>query len=901
MISDSDNYSWFKRILPLPIVLSGLFIVSRYNYLLFHVLVEFFSISVSCGIFFLAWNSRRINEKNSYLLFLGISYLFVAGVDLFHTLSYEGMNLFQEYSADPPTQLWVAGRGLQALSLLAAPALINRRLNHRLVAAFYLVVTALIFSAIMLWGSFPACYVQGLGLTGFKIICEYLIVLVLAGSVYFHYRKRKSFDPVIVRLIIASIAVLIAAETAFAFHAKDYGALNLAAHLLKVISVYLLYLAILDLGLNRPYSLLFKHIKDSEERTRLTFNAISDAVFLHPLLEEGFGKFVDVNDTACRRYGYSREELLALSAPDITKKADAQDHARASHRRSLDESGQMIFEATHVTKSGEEFPVEINSVIFRQGGIPLILAVVRDITQRKKVEASLRRNETTLNSFIDNIPGRAFLKNESGQYILVNRKYLDDLGLTSLDQVRGKDDHDLFDRETANVFVTNDYRVRRTGRPVTFEESLEIQGRTRFYLVVKFPIESNGSGSSLIGGVAIDVTEQKQAEQDREDLSAQLRQAQKMEALGTLAGGIAHDFNNILAAIIGYGELALEDAVREVGNERKIREIIKAGNRAKDLVTQILTFSRKLKPELKPLDLNKVVIQTLGILERTIPRMIEMELNLADDLWLVNADPSQLSQVFMNLGSNSKDAMPEGGRLIFETENVTLGEDYCGQHAEAEAGDYVLLTVSDTGQGMDRKTQENIFDPFFTSKEVGKGTGLGLATVYGIVKNHRGHIMCYSEPGQGTTFRIYLPAIRAQIAGERIESRDKKPLAGNETILLVDDERSLLDMGRQILSRQGYTVHQASTGEEALEKYGALKTIDLIILDVSMPGMGGHKCLERLLELNPEARVIIASGYSLNGQLKDIMASGASGFVAKPFSKTDLLRSVRQVLDDQPA
>ena len=897
MASNTYNYPWIKRIFTLLAVLTGLYVISDYNFLLFHILVEFFSIVVACGIFILAWNSRRINKDNSYLLFLGIAYLFVAAVDLVHALAFDGMNIFEQGGIDLPTQLWIAGRYMQALSLLIAPALTGRRFNYRIVSAVYLAVLTLLLSSIFYWKIFPVCYLPGIGLSPFKVVSEYLIVLLLGVSVYFHYQKRKTFDPVIIRLIITSIIISMGAEIAFSFYIDVSGFFSLTGHFLKIVSAYLLYIAFFDLGLNQPYSLLFKSLKESEERTRLTFNAVSDAVFLHPLQEEGFAPFVDVNDTACQRYGYTREEFLNLKASDITKMEDAATHSQRNHRKKLEESRQMIFEATHIAKSGEEFPVEINSVVFRQGGIPLILAVVRDITERRKVEESLKRNEATLKSFINNIPGRAFLKNGSGQYILVNRQYLGDLGLDSLDQITGNYDHDLFDRETANAHIKSDYQVRRTGQATTFEETMEVDGRVRTYLVVKFPIEKNGYTSGLIGGVAIDVTDRKEAEQDREELAVQLRQAQKMEALGTLAGGIAHDFNNILAAIIGYGELALDDAAKGACNPKKIKEIIRAGNRAKDLVTQILTFSRKLKPELKPLDLNKVVVQTLGMIERTIPRMIEIELHLSDDLWLVNADLSQLSQVLMNLGSNSKDAMPDGGRLIIESENITLQEDYCGQHAEATAGDYVLLTVSDTGHGMDRQTQEHIFDPFFTNKEVGKGTGLGLATVYGIVKSHHGHIMCYSEPNMGTTFKIYLPAIRAPITTAEKETAGKTVSGGNETILLVDDEAPILDLGKQILLRQGYRVHLASTGEEALKIYSDLKSIDLIILDVSMPGMGGRKCLQNLIEINPRVKVIIASGYSLNGQLKDIIAAGASGFVPKPFSKIDLLKSVRSVLD----
>ena len=377
-----------------------------------------------------------------------------------------------------------------------------------------------------------------------------------------------------------------------------------------------------------------------------------------------------------------------------------------------------------------------------------------------------------------------------------------------------------------------------------------------------------------------------------------LRQSQKMDALGTLAGGIAHDFNNILAAIIGYSELALEDVETGLDNSPKIKEIVKAGNRAKDLVTQILTFSRKLEPELKPADLNQVVIQTEKMLERTIPKMVRIEHRLSPDLHPINADPVQISQILMNLGTNANDAMPEGGLLLIETDNVFLDRDYCSRQAGVSPGEYVRLNVSDTGIGMNRETQEHIFDPFFTQKGIGKGTGLGLATVYGIVKNHGGHVVCYSEPGQGTTFRVYLPATHTgeKSALNEVAVEAETP-GGQETILVVDDEKSIRDLEQQILGRKGYRVLYAGTGEEALGVYRENEGISLVILDISMPGMGGHRCLKELLRLNPAAKVVIVSGYSMSGHLEDALDSGAAGYLAKPFTKTDLLKTVREILD----
>ncbi len=384
-------------------------------------------------------------------------------------------------------------------------------------------------------------------------------------------------------------------------------------------------------------------------------------------------------------------------------------------------------------------------------------------------------------------------------------------------------------------------------------------------------------------------------------VEAQLHQAQKMESLGTLAGGIAHDFNNILSTIIGYSELAIEDAAAGKTNHQKtqLAEILNAGERAKDLVTQILTFSRKMEPELKPINLNQVIRETSKMLERTFPKMISIEQNLLPDLWMVKANIGNIAQILMNLFTNALDAMPDGGRLVIETDNVTLDPEYTRPFAEMVPGKYVQLTVSDTGWGMDTQTMDQIFDPFFTSKEVGKGTGLGLSTVYGIVKSHGGHIICRSKQGQGSSFIIFLPVITSGIFPEKTEETDTDDFRGmEETILLVDDEAPIRHLGNKVLTRGGYRVVLADCGENALSIYREQgDEIDLVILDISMPGMGGHKCLKELLLLNPEIKILISSGYSLSGHLNDSLDNGAAGFMPKPFGSMDMLKKVREVLD----
>lgn len=389
----------------------------------------------------------------------------------------------------------------------------------------------------------------------------------------------------------------------------------------------------------------------------------------------------------------------------------------------------------------------------------------------------------------------------------------------------------------------------------------------------------------------IDTTERKQ-------LQTQLQQAQKMEAIGTLAGGVAQDFNNLLQAILGYTQMLLFDRKQEDPGFADLKGIEKAGMRASELTQRLLTFSRKVESQLRPVDLNQEIIQVEKLLQRTIPKMIDIELNLDHTLKTINADPTQMEQVLMNLAVNARDAMPDGGKLIIGTDNVVLNEKFCRIHIGAVPGTYVMLAVSDTGHGMHRDIVKHIFEPFYTTKEIGKGTGLGLAMVYGIVKNHSGYITCSSEPGSGTTFKIYLPIIEEATDAELEDEPETMPESGTETILLVDDESYIRDLGKRMLTRFGYTVLTAVDGESALALYREKKgRISLVILDLSMPGMGGERCLEELLRTDPGAKVIIASGYAVDEPKATVTKTRACGFVGKPYELKKLLKVIREVIE----
>jgi two-component system, cell cycle sensor histidine kinase and response regulator CckA len=399
------------------------------------------------------------------------------------------------------------------------------------------------------------------------------------------------------------------------------------------------------------------------------------------------------------------------------------------------------------------------------------------------------------------------------------------------------------------------------------------------------------NGVPHILSVIRDVTAIKETEK-------QLQQARKMEAIGILAGGIAHDFNNLLQIINGYAQILSSEKHETDPDYPKLMAIEKAVGNAAQLVRQLLTFSRKAESKFISLDLNREISHVRKILARTLPKMIDIHLHLGESLPHVAADPVQIEQLLLNLGSNAADAMPEGGMLRIETENVKLNEAFLASHPDLTSGDCVLLTITDTGHGMDQKTVERSFEPFFTTKEVGKGTGLGLASVYGIIKSHGGHISCKSQPGQGTTFKLYLPAVEQR---EAVQEKCDDAIAsrgGSETILLVDDEESIRTFAATVLERFGYTVLTCARGEDAIAIIFRGGKIDLVILDLGMPGMGGHKCLKEILKIDPSAKILLASGYAINGQAKKSLESGAAGYIGKPYQIKGLIQKVREILDN---
>ena len=403
-------------------------------------------------------------------------------------------------------------------------------------------------------------------------------------------------------------------------------------------------------------------------------------------------------------------------------------------------------------------------------------------------------------------------------------------------------------------------------------------------------------GKLYLQAILRDITKRLRAEAEKKKIEAQLQQAQKMEAIGTLAGGVAHDFNNLLMAIQGNTSLMLQDL--DPGNPHceKLRQIEEQVKNAAHLTRQLLGFARGGRYEVKPTDLNELIREGLEMFGRT-KKEISIHSKYQGNIWAAEVDRVQVEQVLLNIYVNAWQAMPEGGELFVQTENVTLNESYARLH-EVKPGKYVMISVTDTGIGMDESTMQRVFEPFFSTKEMGAGTGLGLASAYGIIKNHGGIILVSSEKGKGSTFEIYLPASEKEIQEEKVLTETQAPLAGKETILIVDDQDMILDVGKQMLDAFGYEVLIANSGTKAVDVYTTDKErIDLVILDMIMPGVSGGQTYDRLKEINPDVKVLLSSGYSIDGQAREILQRGCNGFIQKPFSMNELSKKLREVLD----
>lgn len=526
-------------------------------------------------------------------------------------------------------------------------------------------------------------------------------------------------------------------------------------------------------------------------------------------------------------------------------------------------------------------PIELINLLER------IFETLEAREEKKITEDKLKESERRFRTIFESAQDAIYLKDQELRYTLVNPA-MERLYKMDSDDFMGKTDEELFGSANTSEALASDRRVLQ-GKIV--EEELLVHGKaTQTFHSIRVPLIEKPGKVNGICGFARDITSVK-------ELEAQLLQAQKMEAVGTLAGGISHDFNNLLQAISSYTQMLIMDEDKESPNFSKLKAIEMAALRASELTAQLLTFSRKVEIHPRPINVNHIVKQVEKLLKRTIPKMIEMELDLEHQLQTVNADAGQMEQVLLNIGVNARDAMPDGGRLTFKTCNITKEKSVHRPHLSPKTDEYVLLSIADSGHGMEEDTLKRIFEPFYTTKASGKGTGLGLAMVYGIIQNHGGYIFCDSTIGEGSQFSIYLPVIQLEVPEDEQIQEEEIPQGKGESILFIDDEHYLRELAEEYLTFSGYDVVAVDSGEEGIALYKKKKDqFSVIILDLIMPGMGGKACLKQILEVDPEAKVIICSGHSPDDPETDEILTKAMCFIKKPYDFRKLLKKLQEAV-----
>ncbi|MBF0496224.1 MAG: CHASE domain-containing protein [Deltaproteobacteria bacterium] len=645
----------------------------------------------------------------------------------------------------------------------------------------------------------------------------------------------------------------------------------------------------------RMERLVFERTADlleSEERFRVLVERAPEAIVV---LDVDLNLFVDVNANAERLFACPRDELLQSGPerfyqPDQPDALPIADSIREHITRILAGEEMTLVRAIR-NAVGQNFLCEVRLVRLPSGERRLIRGSYIDITERKRAEEALRKSEGKLRAVM-NIPSCAIIVQDRNGIVTDGNVTLAKRFGKDIDEIRGRCLWDLLPPEVLEKRKAIAEEVFRTGRPIRFED--ERTGTWNDHTL--FPIMDDAGEVVNIAISSIDITERKQAEAERKRLEAQLRQSQKMEAIGTLAGGIAHDFNNILSAIFGYTQLALDDpGVGQVIREY-LEEVLTSAKRARDLVKQILTVSRQSEQEMIPFEIAPVIEESARLIRASLPADIIIKQEILEQQPVIMGDPTQIHQVLINLCTNAAHAMQDsGGVLEIRLSEFSLDVDSAVRYINLQPGPYLKLSVSDTGHGMEGKMLDRIFDPFFTTKEIGKGTGMGLAIVHGIIMRHGGAISVYSEPGQGATFNILLPILKDQ--AELCQEDDAVAPTGVENILLVDDEPGLVDAGRKMLGQLGYHVTAMTSGLTALEAFREHPDrFDLLITDMAMPNIAGDKLAREIMAIRSDFPIILCTGFSEAINEEKAKQIGIRGFIMKPIDMNNLAGLIRRVL-----
>ena len=636
-----------------------------------------------------------------------------------------------------------------------------------------------------------------------------------------------------------------------------------------------------------------REIQKRERYLEVILESVPDGV----ITTDSQHRVVEWNKGAEQIFGYTKEEARGRDLDELVAPGSIRDEAKEYTQRVLSGNRLPPFECIRFRKDGT--PVEViasGAPVNVEGKLEGVVAVYRDISEQRAAERALALSEERYRSLFERLPVGLFVCTPEGRFLEANPALLKILGCPDLETLKAIDASSFYcskrDRGHWRSIIEGRSHAADVECRMIRMDGKEIWVRERSWVV-------RGREGELISceGVVEDITSLKAAEEEKSMLEQRLIQAQKMEAIGTLAGGIAHNFNNLLMAIQGHISLLRIQLDPDHPFQQRleaVEELIESGAKLTD---QLLGYAQKGQFEIMLLDINKIVTEITEAFALARKEIL-VELNLADDLKMVMGDKGQIEQMLLNLYVNAFEAMPKGGRISVSTRNVNESA-MADRGYDPEPGSYVMIVVKDTGHGMDKEVMQRIFDPFFTTKEVGDGTGLGLSSVYGIVKNHKGYIDVFSEKGKGTSFEIFLPASSME-SSPSVEEKiigEEGPGGQGTTILLVDDEWVVLEVGKEMLESLGYAVFTARSGKEALQLYEQQREeIDLVILDLVLPEMGGAEIFDQLKQIDPNVKVLLSTGYGIVGEAGKLLNRGCEGFIQKPFRIDQLARKLDEIL-----
>lgn len=861
-----------------------------------HIFSETFSIVISMMVFAIAYAATE--DRPAPILMLGCAFLVVGLLDFSHVLSFEGMPDFVTAAGtEKGLNFWLAARLIFALAMLAFVLLPWRPFSNPW-SRYLLLTASLVLTALIYWLGlyhqeiWPSTFIKGKGLTHFKIGAECVIIAMMVGSAILFYQKARVSDtPYDAASLFTAVGITILSELTFTLYAEAFDIFNLLGHLYKILAYIFICKAMFCVIVREPYQKLHRVInalkqneaalKQSKEHFRIIMDSLDALVYVADmetyelLFLNAYGKKI-WGDVVGKRCWQGLQANQTGPCPFCTNDRLVDTDGNPS--------GVYVWEFQNtVTKKWYE--CRDQAIQWPQGRL-VRMEIAIDITQGKQAALEVFKAKAEWEKTFDSIGELITIQDLQMRIVRVNQATLQALHI-SREEAVGKFCYEIFRGVSTpcdGCPVTEALHDLKSNSAEIYHETL---GKT-FMVSIAPILDEEGHAQGFVH-IAKDVTDRKRAE-------VQLQQAQKMESIGTLAGGIAHDFNNILGAILGFTELAMMRKKEEdEGLREDLQQVRIAADRAATLVRQILTFSRKNPENKQPLQISLIVKEALELLRASIPTTIEIRQEIMSQA-VVLADPTQIHQLIMNLATNAYQAMEEKGGVL----GVTLKELRVDADAELVPGPYVMLSVSDTGGGMEKAVMDRMFEPYFTTKEVGRGTGLGLAVVHGIVKSHKGRIAVYSEPGRGTTFNVYLPIVVCEPAATEVVDIAPFMSRAHERLMVVDDEEKIRDLVSRFLTQAGYRVEAFGNGLQAWQAFSHRPDDwDLILTDQTMPGMTGDQLVAKVLALRPELSVIICSGYSQILSSDEAKKLGGAVFLQKPINRITLLTQVARVLESK--